>query len=199
VLGLRLGRTDVRTLRVRIATVSDALSRSLRPSLTAAEVVLTGRLNVLEPLAPDYTRADRDRARRLLDEAGFGHLADKPFGVVSEGERKQVLLARALMGEPELLLLDEPAAGLDLGARERLVARFAAVMADPAAPPTVLVTHHVEEIPPGTTHAAVIRDGRITAQGPIEETLSSETVSAAFGVHVEIRREAGRYGSRAVT
>jgi iron complex transport system ATP-binding protein len=197
VLGNRLGRVDIRALRSRIAIVSDSLARALRPSLTAAEIVLTGRLNVLEPWWADYTGDDRLEARRLLADAALAHLAEKPFGLISEGERKQVLLARALMAEPDLLLLDEPAAGLDLGARERLVTRLASVVADDSAPPTVLVTHHTEEIPPGATHAALLRGGRFVASGPIEETLTDAAVSDCFGVAVRIRHEAGRWSSRA--
>ena len=129
--------------------------------------------------------------------AGDGGVAGRPFGVISEGERQQVLLARALMGRPELLLLDEPAAGLDLGARERLLARLGDLAGDPAVPPLVLVTHHIEEIPPGITHAALVAGGRLLATGPIDEVLTDGAVSACFGVEVRVGRTEGRWWSRA--
>ena len=134
--------------------------RSLRPSLDAIDIVVTGKYGALEPWWHTYTDADRAHALELMELTGVAALADRPFGVISEGERQQVLLARLLMGEPGLLLLDEPFAGLDLGARERLLARLGSLATDPATPPMVLVTHHVEEIPPGTTHALVIAGGR---------------------------------------
>ncbi|HEX4082626.1 MAG TPA: ATP-binding cassette domain-containing protein, partial [Acidimicrobiales bacterium] len=175
VLGGRLGRVDVRTLRPRVALVSGAVVRQLRPDLTAREVVATGRYGALEPWWHTYTDDDWARADELLADIGRGDheggegsgrigagddgtsgIGGRAFGVISEGERQRVLLARALMSRPELLLLDEPAAGLDLGARERLVGRLGRLNADPDVPPVVLVTHHAEEIPPGTTHAALV-------------------------------------------
>ena len=161
------------------------------------DVVLTGRHAALEPWWHHYVDADHARAADLLAQAGLAHLAAHEFGVLSEGERQQVLLARALMGRPELLLLDEPAAGLDLGARERLVARVADLAADPGFAPFVLVTHHVEEIPPGTTHAALMRQGRMVAVGPVGEVLRSEAVSACFDTTVAIERRGGRFTARA--
>jgi iron complex transport system ATP-binding protein len=127
---------------------------------------------------------------------GVDALADRPFGVISEGERQQVLLARMLMADPGLLLLDEPFAGLDLGARERLLARLSTLAADPATPPVVLVTHHVEEIPPGTTHALVLGDGHVVASGPIEDTLTADGLSAAFAFPIDLTREATSAGPR---
>ncbi|HTZ09435.1 MAG TPA: ATP-binding cassette domain-containing protein [Acidimicrobiales bacterium] len=197
VLGERYGRTDARALRTRVALVSQALLRSLRPSLTAHDVVLTGRFAALEPWWHRYGAAEHDRADELLAAAGLEALGAREFGVLSEGERQQVLLARALMGRPELVLLDEPAAGLDLGARERLLARLAALAGDAGAPPLVLVTHHVEEIPAGTTHAALVRGGRMVRAGPVAAVLDSEAVSACYGVTVEVREEAGRFTARA--
>jgi iron complex transport system ATP-binding protein len=197
ILGERLGQVDMRILRQRIAVVSASVSRQLRPELAALDVVMTGRHAALETWWHDYTAADRKDAGRLLDQAGFGDegFAERPFGLLSEGERQQVLLARALMGSPELLLMDEPAAGLDLGARERLLSRLAALTADPAVPPMVLVTHHLEEIPPGVTHAALMRAARIVAAGPVELVLGSEPVSAAFEVEVEVERRGGRWSA----
>jgi iron complex transport system ATP-binding protein len=193
VLGQRLGRVDVRTLRPRVALVSGSVIRQLRSDLTARQVVVTGRYGALEPWWHTYTAEDWSMADQLL----AGDFGDRAFGVISEGERQRVLLARALMGRPELLLLDEPAAGLDLGARERLVTRLAALAGDPTVPPLVLVTHHTEEIPPGVTHAALIRDGRLLSSGALEDVLTSESVSACFESAVTVGRDDGRWWSRA--
>ncbi len=197
ILGERLGRVDVRTLRPRIALVSGSVVRQLRPDLSVREVVVTGRYAALEPWWNRYTDQDWARADQLLADAGVGAIAGRTFAVVSEGERQQALLARALMSSPELLLLDEPAAGLDLGARERLVLRLGALADDPAVPPVVLVTHHTEEIPPGFTHAALVRQGQLVAKGPLEEVLTAEGVSQCFGVRVQVGRDGSRWWSRA--
>ncbi len=199
-LGERLGRVDMRELRRRIAVVSASVSRSLRPELPALEVVLTGRHAALETWWHEYSEDDRTQAATLLADAGFGDpgFAERPFGLLSEGERQQVLLARALMGSPELVLMDEPAAGLDLGARERLLTRLASLAGDPSVPPLVLVTHHLEEIPPGVTHAALLRRGSMVAAGPVGEVLTGPAVSAAFGVDVVVERRDGRWTARSV-
>ena len=198
VLGQTYGRTDARELRRRVAFVSGALLRDLRPTITAHEIVLTGRTAALEPWWHRYDAADHERADELLGQAGLAGASNRQFAVLSEGERQQVVLARALMGDPELLLLDEPAAGLDLGARERLVVRLAALAADPATPPLVLVTHHTEEIPPGVTHAALMASGRLVAAGPAEEVLTSARISECFGVAVAVEQVDGRIAARAV-
>lgn len=197
ILGARLGRVDVRSLRPRIALVSGSVTRQLRGDLPARDVVVSGRNGALETWWHTYTPADWARADQLLEQGGVGSVASRPFGVISEGERQQVLLARALMGQPELLLLDEPFAGLDLGARERLLTRLAAVVVAPASPPLVLVTHHCEEIPPGITHGALLRDGRLVAAGPLEEVMTSELVSTAFELDVEVGQNGERWWSRA--
>ncbi len=198
ILGERLGRVDMRELRRRIAVVSASVSRTLRPEQSALDVVLTGRHAALETWWHEYSEADRVEAAALLADAGFGSdaFAGRAFGLLSEGERQQVLLARALMGRPELLLMDEPAAGLDLGARERLLARLAALADDPSVPPMVLVTHHLEEIPSGATHAALMRSGSMVASGPIATVLTSAAVSEAFGIDVTVEQRDGRWSAR---
>jgi iron complex transport system ATP-binding protein len=197
ILGSRLGRVDVRTLRPRISLVSGSVTRQLRPDLTARAVVVSGRYEALETWWHHYGEDDWDRADRLLDDAGVGAIAERPFGVISEGERQQVLLARALMGQPELLLLDEPAAGLDLGARERLVTRLGRLASDPTCPTMVLVTHHCEEIPRGFTHAGLVRAGTLMATGPLSEVVTSPSVSACFDLPVTVGCDDGRWWSRA--
>lgn len=197
VLGERFGATDARLLRRRVAFVSQSTLRELRPAISAHDAVLSGLDAALEVWWHEYPAGDHAKADSLLAQAGMSERADREVGVLSEGERQQVLLARALMGDPELVLLDEPAAGLDLGARERLVERLAALAEDPAVPPLVLVTHHVEEIPPGTTHAALLSGGVIVSAGPIEEALSSETVSQCFHMDIAITRSSSRWQATA--
>jgi iron complex transport system ATP-binding protein len=197
ILGHRLGSSDWRAVRAQVGFVSGSVVRSLRPALDAIDIVVTGRYGALEPWWHTYTDDDRARALELMDLTGVAALADRPFGVISEGERQQVLLARLLMGEPGLLLLDEPFAGLDLGARERLLARLSGLAADPATPAMILVTHHVEEIPPGTTHALVLAGGRVVASGPIDAALTTDTLSTAFDFPIELGRDGPRWWARA--
>ena len=198
VLGERLGATDVRTLRRRIGLTSAALADRFRPRLTARQVVVTARFAALEPWWHDYDDADHAEADRLLARVGVGDLADRTFGTLSSGERQRVLLARALWGEPGLVLLDEPTAGLDLGGREDLVAALAALAGDPAAPATVLVTHHVEEVPPGFDRLLVLRAGRVLVAGALDDLLTSEVLSEAFGRPLRLERHPdGRRTARA--
>jgi len=199
VLGHRLGRVDVRALRTRIGVVSGAVTRLLRPGLSAVDVVLTGRHAALETWWHHYDDADRDRAYNLLAAAGLSAAAQRTFAVLSEGERQQVLLARAMMGDPELLLFDEPAAGLDLGARERLLARLDAIAADTASPPIVFVTHHVEEIPPSFTSLLLLRAGRVVAAGsPLADTLTEGSLRSTFDLDLRLHHAGGRFSVRAV-
>jgi iron complex transport system ATP-binding protein len=198
VLGHRLGRVDVRALRERIGFASLALANKLRRDLPAADVVMTARHGALEPWWHHYTDEDRARARALLAAAGFAHVADRAFGVLSAGERQQVLLARTLMHEPDLVLLDEPMAGLDVGAREHLVANLAALAADGAAPPVILVTHHVEEIPHEFTHALLLRGGLVVAAGAVADVVTSSNLSACFGLALKVSTDSGRYSCRAI-
>ena len=197
VLGQRLGRTDVRALRERLAMVSASIARMILPWLAAREVVVSARHGALEPWWHTYSQSERHKAGALLAAAGFERVAERPFGQLSEGERQQVLLARALMTDPELLLLDEPCAGLDMGGREHLVARLGALAADPASPPTILVTHHVEEIPRRFTHVLLLSQGRVLSAGPIDEALSASALSDCFGLPLKLRYDDGRWSSRA--
>ena len=196
VLGEELGRCDVRTVRARIGLASQALADLLRPDLSAREVVVTARYAALEPWWHEYTAADRARAADLLDRLGVASMAERRFGSLSTGERQRVQLARTLMGDPGLLLLDEPAAGLDIAAREDLVERLGSLAVDPATPPAVLVTHHVEEIPAGFSHVLLLRAGRIVAAGPLPETLTEDALSDCFGVPVLLRRDGPRFSAR---
>jgi iron complex transport system ATP-binding protein len=198
ILGARLGRVDVRTLRPRISLVSGSVTRQLRADLRARDVVVTGRHGALETWWHAYSDEDWARADGLLEEVGLRAIGTRPFGVISEGERQHVLLARALMSSPELLLLDEPAAGLDLGARERLVSRLGNLAADPSSPPMVLVTHHCEEIPRGFTHAGLVRQGKLLAAGPLKDVVRSSLISACFDVAVTVGCNDGRWWSRAL-
>ena len=196
VLGERLGRTDVRTLRERIAFSSPALAARLEPSMTATEVVMTARFAALAPWWHQYTDDDRTRARALLSRFRCSTIADHRFPTLSAGERQRVLLARTLMNDPGLVLFDEPTAGLDVGGREELVGDLAAWARDVGRPPLVLVTHHLEEIPPGFTHALVLSHGRVTASGPIQETVTSEVLSAAFELDLRVDARDGRFAAR---
>jgi iron complex transport system ATP-binding protein len=196
VLGERLGRTDVRALRRRVSLVSASLARAIEPRLPALEVVVAGAAGALEPWWQDYAPADWERARALLSEAGFAYLANRAFGKLSEGERQQVLLARAFMGAAQLVLLDEPCAGLDMGSREQLLGRLSALATQSTTPPVVMVTHHVEEVPAGFTHALLLRQGQTLCSGPLASTLTPEQLSRCFSVPLELRCERGRWSSR---
>ncbi len=197
ILGARLGQgVDWRRHRERIGVVSSSFAKLLRPDLVAQDVVMTAAYAALEPWWHEYTVEQRQRAYDLLEAGGFGYLAQRRFGALSEGERQQVMLARTLMGNADLLVLDEPAAGLDLGARERFVGRLAQLASASNTAPIVLVTHHLEEIPVGFTHALLLRSGRAVAQGPISEVLTSANVSATFGVDVAVDRNGDRWAAR---
>jgi iron complex transport system ATP-binding protein len=193
VLGERLGRTDVRRLRTRIGVASAGMADLLRSDLTPTDVVMTAKNAALEPWWHRYDEADRDRARSCLAQVGVGHLADRSFSTLSSGERQRVLLARTLMPEPGLLLLDEPTAGLDLAGREDLVAGLSELASDPSTPATVLVTHHVEEIPDGFDHLLLLAGGRIVAAGPLAEVLTAESLSDCFELELGLERRHGRW------
>lgn len=196
VLGRRLGLVDAREVRRSIGYASAALAEDLRPALTALDAVRTARFAALEPWWHRYDAADDARAGACLDQMGVGHFADRPIGSLSSGERQRVLLARTLMNEPGIILLDEPSAGLDLGGREQLIVALDEMARRPEAPPSVLVTHHVDDIPPSTTHVLLLRAGKVLAAGPIEATLSATSISATFGVDLVLRRRHdGRFGA----
>ncbi len=177
ILGEVLGTTDVFELRPRIGLTSAALADRIPREELVRDVVVSASYGVLGRWREVYDELDHDRAAALLAEVGAAHLAERTFGTLSEGERKRVQIARALMTDPELLLLDEPAAGLDLGGREDLVAALTSLALDPDSPATVLVSHHVEEIPPGFTHAMMLRQGAIVDAGPIDEVVTEATLS----------------------
>jgi iron complex transport system ATP-binding protein len=198
ILGERLGRVDVAELRTRIGLTTASLHDRIPPDEAALDVVVTASWGVVGRFRETYETPDTTRAHALLDQLGVGALAHRRYGTLSEGERKRVQIARALMTDPELLLLDEPAAGLDLGGREDLVRRLAELAADPDAPALVLVTHHVEEIPPGFSHALLLRDGAVVAQGLVGETVTDENLSKTFGLDLRVGYEAGRFTARAV-
>ena len=191
-----LGTVDVFDLRPRIGLTSAALAERIPRAELVRDVVVSASYGVVGRWREAYDDLDHERAEELLVEVGMAHLADRTFGTLSEGERKRVQVARALMTDPELLLLDEPAAGLDLGGREDLVNTLSVLAADPSSPATVLVSHHVEEIPPGFTHALLLRAGRVVAAGPVDEVVTEEALSETFGMPLVLQREDGRYTAR---
>lgn len=199
VMGETLGETDVRTLRRRIGWVSASFAEQLRPALSCLDVVMTAKNAALEPWWHQYDDDDRRRARGCLDARGVGELAARSFGSLSSGEQQRVLLARSLMNEPGVLILDEPSARLDLGGREQLVTALTELVEDASSPPTVLVTHHLDEVPTGMTHVLLMRDGEVLGSGPIGTTLDDVSLSECFGLPLEIvRRPDGRLAAWAV-
>ena len=196
VLGETLGRTDTRVLRRRIGYTAAALADSLRPGIDAADVVMTALHGALEPWWHDYDDGDREQARELLKQVGCGDRAEHPFGTLSSGERQRVLLARTLMTDPEVLLLDEPTAALDLDGREGLVGTLARLAADSDNPPMALVTHHVEEIPPGFTHCLLLAAGRMISAGRLDEVLTDEALSDCYGLNLRLTNDDGRWAVR---
>lgn len=194
VLGDRLGSMDVREMRPRIGFVGPVPSSLVRKHLRALDVVVTGRhASFVATRWHHYDDTDWELARECLRSVHAEDLAEREFGTMSQGEQKRVLIARSLVTRPELLLLDEPGSGLDLGARERLIESLAALAEDPGSPPVVLVTHHVEEIPPGFGHILMLAEGRVVAAGPIDEVLTNRALSEAFGMQLQLERHGDRW------
>ncbi|MCZ4066769.1 MULTISPECIES: ABC transporter ATP-binding protein [Microbacterium] len=199
ILGERLGRTDVFELRPRIGFASSAMARRIPAEETVLDVVLTAAYAVTGRWREDYEDIDERRAMRVLAEWKLDGLAERTFGTLSDGEQKRVQIARAVMTDPELLLLDEPTASLDLGAREELLALLGGYAQAPTTPAMIMVTHHVEEIPVGFTHVLLLREGGVVAAGPLAETLTAENLTETFGLSITLTEEGGRYAARAAS
>ena len=197
-LGQKLGKVDVFELRTRIGVCASMKHEQIPFDETVKNVVLTAAYAVIGRWNEVYDLWDESRASALLTTFGVRELGDRLYGTLSDGERKRVQIARALMIDPELLLLDEPTAGLDMGGREDLLTRFAAFAADPKSPVTLTVTHHIEEIPVGTTHALLLKAGKVAVSGPVEQVITSQHVSAVFGIQMEVTSSNGRFYARAI-
>ena len=193
-----LGGTDLFELRPRIGFASTAMARKVPANEKVLDVVMTAAYSVTGRWIEEYEEMDERRAQRVLSEWKLDHLADRKFGTLSDGEQKRVQIARAVMTDPEMLLLDEPAASLDLGARESLLQLLSGYAREANAPAIIMVTHHVEEIPRGFTHVLLLGGGSIVASGPIASTLTSETLSRAFDLPIELTETDGRYAARAL-
>lgn len=199
ILGETLGRTDVFEIRPRIGFASSAMAKRIPREETVLNVVLTAAYSVTGRWNEQYENIDERRALRVLGEWKLDHLADRTFGTLSDGEQKRVQIARAVMTDPELLLLDEPTASLDLGSREELLGLLSGYALSPTTPAMVMVTHHVEEIPVGFTHVLLLRDGGVVAAGPIDQTLTEDALTEAFGMPITVSAEGGRYAARAAS
>jgi len=197
ILGEKLGKVDVFELRTRIGLTSSALVEQLSPDELVMDVVLTAAYAMLGRWQEKYDLWDESRAMALLTALGVRELGQRLFGSLSEGEKKRVQIARALMADPELLLLDEPASSLDLGGREDLLRRIESLSKDPLAPATVIVTHHIEEIPVGTTHALLLREGAVVAQGEVASVITDQNLTHAYGLAITVQNEGGRFFARA--
>ncbi len=197
ILGKVLGEVDVFELRPRVGLCSSLLAENIPDDELVKDIVLTAAYAVIGRWNERYDLWDESRAIALLTTFGVRDLEDREFATLSEGERKRVQICRALMADPEILLLDEPAAGLDLGGREDLLKRLAKFSSDPQAPVTILVTHHIEEIPVGTTHALLLKDGHIAVSGPVDQVITSEHISEVFGFSIDVQREGSRFFAKA--
>ncbi|WP_291378521.1 ABC transporter ATP-binding protein [Demequina sp.] len=196
ILGEQLGDADTNELRIRVGLASAALADRIPPDETVHDIVMTAAHGVTGRWREEYERVDEVRAEDLLSAFGMHAFAHRTFETLSEGERKRVQIARALMTDPELLLLDEPAAGLDLGGREELLSALTELAGDRRSPAIVMVTHHVEEVPTGFTHALLLRDGRIVAKGALGDTLTSANLSQTYGLPLQLFAQDGRWTAR---
>nr|WP_255806816.1 ABC transporter ATP-binding protein [Corynebacterium kalidii] len=196
IVGETLGKTDVRELRTAVGMSSAAVAYQVPGEEKVIDLVISAGYDVMGRWREKYDRGDEERAMEILEQMGAVHLGDQRWATLSEGERKRVLIARALMTDPELLLLDEPGAGLDLGGREDLVLMLGELAADPDAPAMVMVTHHVEEIPPGFTHAMILDEGHVVAQGLLEDVMTSENLTRAYHQPISLTVDEGRYFAR---
>jgi iron complex transport system ATP-binding protein len=196
VLGERLGRVDMSELRARVGLSSSALSQRVPDGEIVRDLVVSAGYAVMGRWRERYDDVDYEQAVDMLESVGAEHLAERTYGTLSEGERKRVLIARSMMTDPELLLLDEPAAGLDLGGREELLARLEDLAADPDSPALVLVTHHVEEIPRGFSHCLILSEGKVVDSGLLSDVLTAENLSKAFGQSIALEVVDSRFFAR---
>lgn len=197
-VGEQMGKVDLREIRTAIGMSSSALAQRIPNEERVADLVISAGYDVLGRWREDYEDMDEERAIEILESVGAIHLADRKWGTLSEGERKRTLIARALMTDPELLLLDEPGAGLDLGGREDLIQLLSELAADPDSPAIVMITHHVEEIPPGFTHAMLLDEGNIVAQGLLEDVMTSENLTRAYHQPIDVHHDDDRWFARRV-
>jgi iron complex transport system ATP-binding protein len=197
ILGQTLGKVDVFELRTQIGLTSSKLVEQLPDDELVMDVVLTAAYAMFGRWQEKYDLWDESRAMALLTALGVRELGNRVFGSLSDGEKKRVQIARSLMADPELLLLDEPASSLDLGGREDLLQRIENFASDPLAPATVIVTHHIEEIPVGTTHALLLKEGKVLAQGVIDQVITSENLTNAYDLPIAVQSQNGRFFARA--
>jgi iron complex transport system ATP-binding protein len=197
VLGDALGQINLFDLRTRIGFASTAIANRIPNSETVLDAVMTASYAVTGRFKEMYDDVDERRARRVLSEWHLSEYSERAFGTLSDGERKRVQIARAVMPDPELLLLDEPVASLDIGSREATIKILSGYASHPSAPAIIMVTHHLEEIPAGFSHALILNEGRIIASGPINHTLTTDKLSEAYGLPLEVAFQAGRFAVRA--
>ncbi|MEH0146772.1 ABC transporter ATP-binding protein [Corynebacterium sp. Q4381] len=196
VLGEQVGKTDMRDLRSAIGLTSSALAQRVPGSEKVGDLVVSAGYAIMGRWREEYDEMDYEQAIDVLEQVGAMHLIDRTWATLSDGERKRVMVARAVMTNPELLILDEPAAGMDLGGREDLITYLGELALDPDAPAIVMITHHLEEIPYGFTHAMLLDEGEVVAQGLIEDVLTSENVTKAYHQPIEVTYDDGRYFAR---
>lgn len=195
-VGEQMGRVDLREIRTSIGMSSSAMAQRIPGDEKVSDIVISAGYDVMGRWREEYDAMDYERAIEILEQVGAIHLADQLWGTLSEGERKRTLIARALMTDPELLLLDEPGAGLDLGGREDLIELLSSLAEDPDSPAIVMITHHVEEIPPGFTHGMLLDEGEVVAQGVLEDVMTSENLTKTFHQPIGITQHEDRWFAR---